>query len=427
MGALVDAGFAQIIGNQIANNAPTTTGGPAQATPAASPQAASNNNPSPQPSAVAGNSFSTPEQIDQIYQAMLGRNADASGAAFYSNQNPEQIRQSISGSPEFAQTRAGFTYTRSGPSAADISETFKGLANQGRAEKDRMLTSGWTDMLGTYNKAPTAIAPISAPTPAPSAQARSPIEAPSDLPNYRVQAGFADAREINDAYNEVFGRDADPGGLKNYLKQAISKTDVLNQLYASPEFLDKFGGISFDGQGPTLAQINKVYEDVLGRRADPEGLQFYDNSNDSLEAIQSQLLGSDEYRTKAPAPQSGQSQQPTTQVPSQPVQQTNPQAAQPTQPTQPIWVRGADGGWTQQGTGQTQTSAPTPTNAPAPTQFGGVQYDGQGPTLEQINALYMQILGRPADPGGLSFYDQTNKDLERLRQELMNSPEAKGR
>lgn len=68
--------------------------------------------------------------------------------------------------------------------------------------------------------------------------------------------------EINRLYQETLGRQVDPEGLANYLRSELASEDIKKSLAQSEE-------------GQNL--IKQTYQDILGREADPSGLQTYTN------------------------------------------------------------------------------------------------------------------------------------------------------
>ncbi|MEE3718629.1 DUF4214 domain-containing protein [Tumidithrix elongata RA019] len=70
-------------------------------------------------------------------------------------------------------------------------------------------------------------------------------------------------RQINQIYRDVLGRDADPSGLQGWLRAANGGTSLLNirkQIADSPEALER---------------INQLYVEILRRPADPAGLRYW--------------------------------------------------------------------------------------------------------------------------------------------------------
>ena len=93
---------------------------------------------------------------------------------------------------------------------------------------------------------------------------------------------------IKQLYRDVFGREADPGGLQissNQLASGVMTYEQIRQAYAySPEGKDK---------------INQIYQDVLWRVADQGGLDYYRNNlatGTTLAQIRSTIASSQEAK-----------------------------------------------------------------------------------------------------------------------------------
>jgi hypothetical protein len=96
-------------------------------------------------------------------------------------------------------------------------------------------------------------------------------------------------RDVRDIYQDVLGRDADRNGLRQWsrgVRSGESFDDVRRGIAGSPEARDA---------------INKIYRDVLGRDADPSGLQgWQDGLRDgrSLQDIRRSIENSEEARNR---------------------------------------------------------------------------------------------------------------------------------
>lgn len=110
-----------------------------------------------------------------------------------------------------------------------------------------------------------------------------------------TQAPTRSEREtnINALYKTVLGREADPQGLQDYTKSSLDLPNVYKSLYESPE--------------KKKQQVNELYKTVLGRDIDPEGLAQYTQRDprsqggftpDELESIKTDLFASAEYKAK---------------------------------------------------------------------------------------------------------------------------------
>lgn len=72
-----------------------------------------------------------------------------------------------------------------------------------------------------------------------------------------------DYNDINKIYQEVLGREADPQGLRTWLSELNRNTrlkDIRSRIAKSKE---------------TKGVINRIYQEVLGRSVDPSGLKTY--------------------------------------------------------------------------------------------------------------------------------------------------------
>lgn len=106
-----------------------------------------------------------------------------------------------------------------------------------------------------------------------------------------AQANTGD--QIGDLYQNLLGRKADEGGY-NFWNQALqggtSIDAIKNQMMASPEYQTN--------------QIKGMYQNLLGREADQGGLDFWANAakqGTSLDAIKNQIMQSNEYMQGHPA------------------------------------------------------------------------------------------------------------------------------
>jgi hypothetical protein len=126
-------------------------------------------------------------------------------------------------------------------------------------------------------------------------------EAHRDHNNYRdhhnnyngnINSGFDRARmerEINQAYREIIGRDADRGGLNTYLRELGRGRDIAwvrHQLAYSQE---------------AVGDIQKAYWDILGREADYGGINTYQEylvKGGTLDGVRRELANSPEGRRR---------------------------------------------------------------------------------------------------------------------------------
>lgn len=124
--------------------------------------------------------------------------------------------------------------------------------------------------------------------------ARSP-EAESFRAREFAQGTPATREQIDNLYQEVFGREADQGGLDFYDNSDFSLDQIRESFLASPERQGMDARPFAQGTPATADEINALYRDVFGRDADKEGLQFYDSSDFSTQQVRDQLLKSPEY------------------------------------------------------------------------------------------------------------------------------------
>jgi len=95
---------------------------------------------------------------------------------------------------------------------------------------------------------------------------------------------MASIAEIQKIYREMLGRDADKAGLDHWSKSGLSADGVRSGLTSSQEY--------------RRHQIGSMYESELGRAADSGGLNYWLNSNASLDQIRSSLSGSPEAKRR---------------------------------------------------------------------------------------------------------------------------------
>ncbi|WP_172124346.1 MULTISPECIES: DUF4214 domain-containing protein [unclassified Devosia] len=76
---------------------------------------------------------------------------------------------------------------------------------------------------------------------------------------------------IQEVYIALFGRPADPVGYQYYVEATDdgANLDAVGDLSASEEYTSRFEGMS------DIDRVNQIYQDLFGRPADPAGLLFY--------------------------------------------------------------------------------------------------------------------------------------------------------
>jgi hypothetical protein len=125
-----------------------------------------------------------------------------------------------------------------------------------------------------------------------------------------AQGTPATADEINALYLDVFGRAADKEGLQFYDSSDFSTQQIRDQLLKSPEYSGMQARQYATGTAATRDQINQAYRNILGRDADKEGLQFYESSRFSPDQIASALRASGEMTNRGVQTVGGTGQQP---------------------------------------------------------------------------------------------------------------------
>ena len=99
-------------------------------------------------------------------------------------------------------------------------------------------------------------------------------------------------QEVRDVYEDVLGREADREGLRDWSRTVIrrgnSLNDVRENIANSEEAEDR---------------INDIYRDVLGREADRDGLETWTGAledGESLDDVRREIQESDEARSRNP-------------------------------------------------------------------------------------------------------------------------------
>jgi hypothetical protein len=106
------------------------------------------------------------------------------------------------------------------------------------------------------------------------------------LSNHPDAATATNEAFVNHVYQDLLGRGADPDGLVVFttaLDQGMSRADMVQGLETSAEY-------------HTLL-VNRAYESILGRPVDPSGMAYvgFLGSGGTIEQMESQLFGSAEY------------------------------------------------------------------------------------------------------------------------------------
>lgn len=108
--------------------------------------------------------------------------------------------------------------------------------------------------------------------------------------------------EVQAAYQDILGREADPAGLNFYLESDFSPDQIREVLLASPERQGMAAREFATGTPATEEQVRAIYRDVLGREPDKAGLQFYLGSKFSADQIRANIQGSPESMELATDP-----------------------------------------------------------------------------------------------------------------------------
>jgi hypothetical protein len=125
--------------------------------------------------------------------------------------------------------------------------------------------------------------------------------------NTPVSAGAStglDQAGINALYQEYLGRDVDPTGLS--ANKGQSADAIRKSILDSAEYKNRSGGTSnaasnaaTNSSGLDASGINSLYQQYLGRAADPTGLNV--NKGQSADVVKQAILASPEYKTNNPS------------------------------------------------------------------------------------------------------------------------------
>ena len=100
------------------------------------------------------------------------------------------------------------------------------------------------------------------------------------------EALSAQEQQIVRVYLAYYGRPPDAGGLAHWtakVAQSGSLEGIMDAFGNSPEFRDRFGGLSNE------ALVNNLYRQTFGRDAEPGGLQYWTSQLDSGERSLSEI------------------------------------------------------------------------------------------------------------------------------------------
>ena len=255
---------------------------------------------------------------------------------------------------------------------------------------------------------------------------------------------------VNSLYQEVLGRGADPGGMSgwsNYLAQGHSADELRNMLMSSEEYYNRIAAQNQPVyqepvyqppayqepvyqepayqppayqepvyQPPAVPDysgtINDLYQEILGRGADPWALSNLPNylfQGNSVNDLRNLLISSEEYQNRVAAQQAAQNQ-PVYQAPAAPAYVAPEPVYQAPAYQEPVY----------QAPAYQEPAAPV-YQEPA---YQAPDYSGA------VNALYQEILGRGADQGGLDSsinYLAQGNSIDSLRQMMLGSAEYQSR
>ncbi len=203
-------------------------------------------------------------------------------------------------------------------------------------------------------------------------------------------------QDINRIYQDVLGRAADRNGLNTYSRRVRQEGWTIAQVRADVA-----------GSAEATRAIHNVYRQVLGRNADSQGLEAYrrrliDGAN--LTIIRRELANSPEARNRRGG-YDGNFSQDINRVYLDVLGRAADRDGLNT-----YGRRMQQEGWT-----LSQVRADVANSAEA---------------TRAIHNVYRQVLGRDADPQGLNTYRRQLVDggnLNDIRRELANSPEARNR
>ncbi len=174
--------------------------------------------------------MATQAQIRELYRTYLGREPDAAGLEFYSN-------------PQFSLSLI----------ADDIANSAEARQFAQRAAEEEAIAA---QRYATGNPATEA--------------------------------------EVQSAYQDILGREADQAGLDFYLQSDFSPEQIRTVLAASPERQGMDARQYATGTPATEEEVRQIYRDVLGREPDKAGLQFYLGSDFSADQIRANIQSSPE-------------------------------------------------------------------------------------------------------------------------------------
>ena len=195
------------------------------------------------------------EAIARLYQSVLGRMPDAGGEAGFSSlvdqssMTLSQVAGAIVNSQEFQQKFGALTGTQF------VDQLYQNVGAAPDANAPSLIAS----LSGGASTAQVALT-----------FSNQYAAVQSTLP----YSGDASESEVYRLYQTVLDRAPDLGGLTAYVNASaagLSSASIAQDFVGSAEFAGKYGGLS------NSALVNQLYENGLGRAADPAGLSFWTN------------------------------------------------------------------------------------------------------------------------------------------------------
>jgi hypothetical protein len=365
-------------------------------------------------------------QITNLYQALLGRAPDEGGLNFWDNTglSTQAIQAEFLRSPEYR--------TKS------IDDLYGNVLGR---EPD----AGGLDYWNQSNLDPSQIQ---------SEMLKS--------PEYKTS--------VQGLYSDVFGRQPDSGGLNYWQNSGLGVPKIKQEMLQSPEY---------------SSGISNLYRSILGRQPDASGQMFWQTSGLGLPDMAQQFMDAPEYikdsgyqsnlvaslRSNNAGAQSNNPGVKLLQNPQNSTLTLNFNKPVPTglsnrfekltiKPTTPASQEsappaggggdgggGGGGGFVNDANSDQITRLYLDILRREPDQ-GGLQYWDQtglgvddiansfrqseeyrsinDANAEQISGLYREVLGRDPDEGGLSYWDQTGLGVDDIRNAFLNSEEKKG-
>ena len=100
--------------------------------------------------------------------------------------------------------------------------------------------------------------------------------------------------DITELYKTILGREPDKDGLDWWVNSQATLDEIKSEFLKSPEYVMK----------SRLEQITKLYQEVLGRDPDADGLKFWAEGPLAIDEIRVEFMKSDEYLAKiTPTPE----------------------------------------------------------------------------------------------------------------------------